>query len=184
MCIKRIWTNDTIITTKQMTSNKFCNRLWALLLFCLHAWTVNVKDGLIICMSTNSFRIAQSQATECPEITVRQKTHPRHLKTIKKLTCAPTWSSQAAQEAPGVSPNKALDHKMIKDLNFFMQAVQIYMMAHRNEKRSAGMRQRRRQRITPLRCKHESRNEMWVNPSARRLSEALWVYIYIYMWAL
>ena len=38
------------------------------------------------------------------------------------------------------------------------------------------------QRITPLRCKHESRNEMWINLSARRLSEALWVYIYIYMY--
>ena len=83
-------------------------------------------------MSTRSFRIAQSQATECPQITVRQKTHPRHLKTIKKLTCDPTWSSQAAQEAPGVSPNKEIDHKIIKDLDFFMQAVQIYMMNHRN----------------------------------------------------
>ena len=118
MCIKRIWTNDTLITTKQMTSNKFCNRLWALLLFFLHAWTVNVKDGLIICMSTRSFRIAHSQATECPEITARQKTHPRHLKTIKNQRAPPPGHPRPPRRLQGYPPIKHLITKWLKTLTF------------------------------------------------------------------
>ena len=48
----------------------------------------------------------------------RQKTPPGHLKTIKKSTCDPTWSSKAAQEPPGVPPSTEIDPKSLEKLNF------------------------------------------------------------------
>ena len=103
--------------------------------FCV-SWRVSFhpRNGLGDAMCTRSFlfesplptsgakvtpKVAPRRAQGCPKGSQgRQKTPPGHLKTIKKSTCDPTWSSKAAREAPGVPPSKEIDPKIMQKLDF------------------------------------------------------------------
>ena len=96
------------------------------------------------------------------------KRHPRdNSKTMTKSTCDPTWSSKAAREAPGVPPSKEIDPKISKKTKLFHRPQNVNKVAG----------------VTPFHTlsKHyrslAPATLLYKIPSARRLSEALWISI-------